>query len=383
MKLKYKDLVDLQHELHSEYQASFMQLAKFIKLEDELSKPIGDDESYEKLLKDKESLIEPWLQVNLFEHFKADVVLKKREESQATNLLADLPGFLVFLPIVWTWLCLSQASRAFAQLGEAKPELTKYPFLTLWNQGFDGYLSPLFRFGEFASVAAFFAFIILIAILASSVYQNRKIREIDEQNLMIRNSFLSAISEIDRRLAKSRLQSPLKFAESLSAAADNLSSLQRLARESVAEINEALTTMSDASEALSNQSAGMKDGTEILSELLQGMNNAVASIETFMTSMPKLFAEMETTGKARISQELSGVLGDLGTTLKNRENWERGQISAVNSLVDYLGQKLPEYSNIGVQLQQINAKHLSSWKAIESELKKLHNAIAELQKKSI
>ena len=88
MKLKYKDLVDLQHELHSEYQASFMQLAKFIKLEDELSKPIGDDESYQKLLKDKESLIEPWLQVNLFEHFKADVVLKKREESQATNLFA-------------------------------------------------------------------------------------------------------------------------------------------------------------------------------------------------------------------------------------------------------------------------------------------------------
>jgi hypothetical protein len=143
-----------------------------------------------------------------------------------------------------------------------------------------------------------------------------------------------------------------------------------------------LATMSDASDTLADQSAGMKDGTEILSELLQGMSNAVRSIEAFMSSMPKLFAEMETTGKARISQELSGVLGDLGSTLKNREIWERGQISAVNSLVDYLGQKLPEYSNIGIQLQQINTKHLSSWKAIETELKKLQSAIADLQKKT-
>ena len=380
--MKYKDIEDLQQRLHSEYRSSFMQLAKFIKLEEELSKPIGDEEKYEQLIRNKEELIEPWLQVNLFEHFNPEVVLEKKEESSLTNLLADLPGFLVFLPIVWTWLCLSQASKAFARLGEDKPELTKFPFLTLWNQGFDGYLAPIFRFGEFATGAAILASIILIVILISSIYQDRIAIETESENLEIRNRFQATLSELDRRLSKSRLQSPLKFAESLSEAADNLSKLQKLARESVAEIKEALATIGNASDTLAKQSAGMKDGTEILSELLEGMSNAVRSIEAFMSSMPKLFAEMENTGKARISEELSGVLGDLGSTLKNREIWERGQISAVNSLVDYLGQKLPEYSNIGIQLQQINAKHLSSWKAIESELKKLQSALADLQKKS-
>jgi hypothetical protein len=297
------------------------------------------------------------------------------------NILADLPGFLVFLPIVWTWLCLSQASIAFAKLGSAKPALTKYPFLTLWNRGFDGYLPKIFWFGEFAFVAAVFALVILIAILVSSIYQSRARQNNETYMIQKQNEFRVALAEFDRMLTKHRLESPLKFGAALSEAANNLSALQIAARESVGRINDLLSAMTDASDELSSQAVGMKDGTDILAELLSGMSAAVKSIETFMGSMPKLFEEMEMTGKDRISAELSGVLGELATTLKNREAWERGQLSSVQSLIDYLGQKLPEYAVIGSEIQQFSSKQASSWKAIEAELKRVHNALSDLQSK--
>ena len=378
--MKSKELAEFKDHLHLEYQASFQQLVNFLKLEEKVLK-VTDDENSIDVHKEKEDIIEPWLQVNLFEHFDPEVVLNIESDDTKINFLADLPGFLVFLPIVWTWLCLSQASRAFAKLGAVKPELTKYPFLTLWNQGFDGYLPNIFRFGEFALVAAAFAVVILVTILFSSIYQNR-IRQSDvEYENRKRNEFRAALSELDRIFSKYRLHSPLKFGAALSDAANNLSTLQIAARESINRINDALSAMADASDELANQAIGMKDGTDVLSELLSGMSSTVKSIENFVGNMPHLFSELEQSGKARISAELSGVLGELATTLKNRETWERGQISAVQSLADFLVQKLPEYSKIGDQLQHINSKQATSWKAIESELKKLQTAISDLQSK--
>jgi hypothetical protein len=380
-KLKSKDFAEFKDDLYQEYRVPFQELVDFLKLEEQTAKKIGDEDDFADFIKKKNEHIEPWLQVNLFDHFDPNIVLNVEPDSRKLNILADLPGFLVFLPIVWTWLCLSQASIAFAKLGSAKPALTKYPFLTLWNQGFDGYLPKIFWFGEFAFVAAVIALVILIAILVSSIYQSRTRENNETYMIQKQNEFRVALAEFDRMLTKHRLESPLKFGAALSEAANNLSALQIAARESVGRINDLLSAMTDASDELSSQAVGMKDGTDILAELLSGMSAAVKSIESFMSSMPKLFEEMEMTGKARISAELSGVLGELATTLKNREAWERGQLSSVQSLIDYLGQKLPEYSVIGSEIQQVSSKQASSWKAIEAELKRVHNALSDLQSK--
>ncbi len=67
-------------------------------------------------------------------------------------ILEVLRNVLVFAPIAVTWLGLSLAAGAYADMLSARPDLVNQPFLLLWQQGFGGRL--LFNFGTLAIIDA-------------------------------------------------------------------------------------------------------------------------------------------------------------------------------------------------------------------------------------
>jgi hypothetical protein len=58
--------------------------------------------------------------------------------SRLWAILEVIRNVLVFAPIAVTWLGLSLAAGAYANLIAARPELVSQPFLLLWEQGFGG-----------------------------------------------------------------------------------------------------------------------------------------------------------------------------------------------------------------------------------------------------
>jgi hypothetical protein len=60
------------------------------------------------------------------------------KHSKLWAILEVIRNVLVFAPIAVTWLGLSIAATAYAQLLAAQPELVTRPFLLLWQEGFNG-----------------------------------------------------------------------------------------------------------------------------------------------------------------------------------------------------------------------------------------------------
>ncbi|MFD3565334.1 hypothetical protein ACFWVU_37575 [Streptomyces sp. NPDC058686] len=62
-------------------------------------------------------------------------------------------GALVFLPLLFTWHGLTQASSAYGALTGDNPKAAARPFLQLWQSGFEGHLAGLCTFGTVATSA--------------------------------------------------------------------------------------------------------------------------------------------------------------------------------------------------------------------------------------
>lgn len=82
------------------------------------------------------------------------------------SVLEWIRNVLVLVPIAWTWLGLSWASRNYEALIAQRPDLISQPFLLLWEQGFVQLGS---RQGPTFSEIARWDFIVLFAIIGLTV----------------------------------------------------------------------------------------------------------------------------------------------------------------------------------------------------------------------
>lgn len=97
--------------------------------------------------------------------------------SRVWAVLEVLRNVLVFAPIAVTWLGLSLAAGAYAQMLAARPELVSQPFLLLWEQGFGGRL--LFNFGTLALIDASLIGVLIalsLALFTRSELRGRAVR---------------------------------------------------------------------------------------------------------------------------------------------------------------------------------------------------------------
>ena len=110
--------------------------------------------------------------------------------SRVWAVLEVLRNVLVFAPIAVTWLGLSLAAGAYAQMLAARPELVSQPFLLLWEQGFGGRL--LFNFGTLALIDA--SLIGVLIALSFALHLRSELRDVSFQtSVLLKESEIRAL----------------------------------------------------------------------------------------------------------------------------------------------------------------------------------------------
>lgn len=105
-------------------------------------------------------------------------------------VLEVLRNVLVFAPIAVTWLGLSLAAGAYADLIAARPELVSQPFLLLWQQGFGG--RDLFNFGTLAIIDA--SLIGILILLSLALHIRSELRDVAFQtSVLLKESEIRAL----------------------------------------------------------------------------------------------------------------------------------------------------------------------------------------------
>jgi hypothetical protein len=107
--------------------------------------------------------------------------------SRLWAVLEVIRNVLVFAPIAVTWMGLSLAAAAYADMIAARPDLVSQPFLLLWQNGFGGRL-----FLNFSTLALTDASLIFVLIALSLALHTRS----ELRDAAMRTSILLRESEI-------------------------------------------------------------------------------------------------------------------------------------------------------------------------------------------
>ncbi len=173
--------------------------------------------------------LDAWADLDLMTHFArpesiAEPVDARRGE-QLDSVLDWVLGALVFLPLLFTWFGLWQASSAYGALTGDDPKAAGRPFLQLWQSGFDGHLSEAYRFGHVA-VGGCLALVMLFVLSAVHGYRRTGAERREEQARGRAAAALARLVPILTRaqlsLNEHRFASPQRFAAELNSAAGRL-----------------------------------------------------------------------------------------------------------------------------------------------------------------
>lgn len=360
---------DLLHWIHADYRETFAELISAYELSLDKSEDTSKSEIYRK--------IEPWLQANLFQHFDSAKIFLVPSRKW-TSILRELPGFLVFIPITWTWLCLSQAAGAFYRLTQSDSNTGKYPFLTLWSNGFNGELPTFFGFREFSSVAAFFTVVILATILIAN-YLLSKWDLQDQEALAEKSRMLSlALSTIDREFSALRLSSPLRFAQSLNQTATALLHLNEAALKNLSKTDETVEALNSISEGISNYVEILNSSFSQVENQLKSSEAANVSLNQNIEKLPFTFAEITNTQKQKIELELERTLKLISDDFSKTRNWSTAQLTALQGLADFVSQlaeKIPELQNMAQELNDTSKVSAVTTNQIAAQFEKLLGAL--------
>jgi hypothetical protein len=225
--------------------------------------------------------LDAWADLDLMTHFArsesiAEPVDARRGE-QLDSVLDWVLGALVFLPLLFTWFGLWQASSAYGALTGDDPKAAGRPFLQLWQSGFDGHLSETYRFGHVA-VGGCLALLMLFFLTAVHGYRRTSAERREEQARGRAGAALARLVPILTRaqlsLNEHRFASPQRFAAELNSAAGRLQRMH----------TKAITTQ----EALSR-------AAEMVSEAADKAERRLAQAEAYIRPIEQVVLRIEET----------------------------------------------------------------------------------------
>ncbi|GAA3504741.1 hypothetical protein GCM10019016_118540 [Streptomyces prasinosporus] len=173
--------------------------------------------------------LDAWADLDLMAHFaRPESVAEPADSGRGERLDSVLDwvlGALVFLPLLFTWFGLWQASSAYGALTGDDPKAAGRPFLQLWQSGFDGHLSETYRFGHVA-VGGCLALVMLFVLTALHGYRRTGAERREEQARGRARAALARLVPVLTRaqlsLNEHRFASPQRFAVELNSAAGRL-----------------------------------------------------------------------------------------------------------------------------------------------------------------
>ncbi|MET7764775.1 hypothetical protein ABZS71_23170 [Streptomyces sp. NPDC005393] len=197
--------------------------------------------------------LDAWVDLDLMGHFArpesvAEPVVEGRG-ARFDSVLDWVLGALVFLPLLFTWFGLWQASSAYGALTGDDPKAAGRPFLQLWQSGFDGHLGEVFRFGHVA-VGGCLTLAMLFVLTAVHGYRRtaaeRRAEEARGRTRAALARLVPVLTRAQLSLNEHRFASPQRFAAELNSAAGRLQRMQTKAITTQEKLTQAAQVVGEA-----------------------------------------------------------------------------------------------------------------------------------------
>lgn len=242
--------------------------------------------------KDKD--LEPWTEIDLHRTFVRRESVHKHTPAEAPywKWLEAALGGLVFVPLLFTWYGLTEASTAYESLTEEDRKHAARPFLQLWQTGFEGHLSGWFTFGHVAGAASFAILLLLgCAVLhgARRASTERAEEAAERERDGVLADMVPVLTWAQLRLNEHRMGTPARFAADLNKGA---SALNRLTNKSV------------------SAQEGLDKAAEQVSTALGSVQGLVASVAAAVRPLEEAAGRIESAVRDN-GTSLNRTLGDV------------------------------------------------------------------------
>ncbi len=267
--------------------------------------------------------LDAWADLDLMTHFArpesiAEPVVDSRG-ARFNSALDWILGALVFLPLLFTWFGLWQASSAYGALTGDDPKAAGRPFLQLWQSGFDGHLGEAFRFGH---VAVFGCLSLAMLFVLTAVHGYRRTAaERDEEQARVRTrATLARLAPVLTRaqlaLNAHRFASPQRFAAELNSAAGRLQRMQTKAIATQEELTRAAQVVGEAMDKAEQRLAQAESYVRPIEQVVLRMEETVRDSGTAIQTAVQGLDDPVTQAGRRLADAVSGQTGVLDKALE-------------------------------------------------------------------
>lgn len=143
-----------------------------------------------------------WDRVNLPAAFNPAATIRSTESRNPHRVLGAIAAAAMFAPLFWTWYSLRAATSAYSNLlDEASADYDGQSFLQLWVQGFGDRLATWHRLGFVAMVSAGLIAVVILALLAARLTQEKENRAHDEAMQAAETDLAAALACAQREFA--------------------------------------------------------------------------------------------------------------------------------------------------------------------------------------
>ncbi|MFG3210665.1 coiled-coil domain-containing protein [Streptomyces tendae] len=267
--------------------------------------------------------LDPWADLDLMAHFaRPESITETAGNGRGERFDSALDwvlGALVFLPLLFTWFGLWQASSAYGALTGDDPKAAGRPFLQLWQSGFDGHLGQTFRFGHVA-VGGCLALFMLFVLTAVHGYRRAAAERREEQAQGKSRAALARLVPVLTRaqlsLNEHRFASPQRFAAELNSAAGRLQRMHTKAIATQEELTRAAELVSAAADKaekrLAQADAYVRPIEQVVLRIEETVRDSGTAIQTAVQGLDDPLTE----AGRRLADALSGQTGVLDKALE-------------------------------------------------------------------
>ncbi|MFE9976520.1 hypothetical protein ACFYRD_38940 [Streptomyces hirsutus] len=268
--------------------------------------------------------LDAWADLDLITHFARPESISEPvdiDRGEGIDSVLDwVLGALVFLPLLFTWFGLWQASSAYGALTGDDPKAAGRPFLQLWQSGFDGYLSEAYRFGHVA-VGGCLALVMLFVLTAVHGYRRTRAERREEQARGRARAALTRLVPVLTRaqlsLNEHRFASPQRFAAELNSAAGRLQRMHSKAITTQEALSRAAEVVSEAADKAEQRLAQAEAYVRPIEQVVLRIEETVRDSGTAIQAAVQGLDDPLTQAGRRLADAVSGQTGVLDKALED------------------------------------------------------------------
>ncbi|MFC6881409.1 MULTISPECIES: methyl-accepting chemotaxis protein [Actinomadura] len=308
---------------------------------------------------------ERWCEVDLFAAFApAETVIpalpekasRKHWASRAVKGLLAIGPVLVFLPVLFTWMGLHEATSAYGQvLDDQDVEAARRPFLEMWQQGFDGRLPSFFQFNNVAMLTVAAILFLGTWTVGENLLYNRSLDRAERRQTMLRARLSRALTETTLYLGQIRMSAPSRFTAELSQAAIQITAIGETVRKAQSDLMDAVVYALEAAQktgdALLSSADEVQSTAKVLDRHFQEINSATATMtvtaDSIATKTGQSVEEFRTGVTAALDDELQRLASGIRASVSELRHEVEELVSVSSGITKAIDRSTDSVQTVG------------------------------------